>query len=293
VATTHWFDALSFHLASNTSRRGVLRTSGGLAIAGIVASVRQSSAGNNKKKKKDKDKDNKDKPKRTCSRGRCKRQWAGDQAEINHCEFICRQCDGNDPRHFCIADFPSPGSPDKAAVCCDPTETCCGSECAHLPTSQFHCGKCNFPCPNGSACYAGECRSLCGPDGAPCPEDPSVCCREGNTCCPGFGCVNTDAHPRNCGGCGIPCGVGHTCIGGECQFTDPPGWEWCETDTGWVGVYTTGPLAANRLHCGGCNLECPGNFPQGQWCFEGSCGCGDDRRWCGEELGCVPDALPC
>lgn len=290
-----WLDALSVHLATDLSRRGVFRASAGLAAALGLATAGRSSVGKKQKKKKGNGRKPRPKPKpnQSCSQGDCARQWTGNQSEIDYCEFICRQCDGDDPRDFCIVAHPESGGPDKAAVCCAAEFTCCGSECAHLPNSKFHCGRCNNPCPIGSDCLAGECLSLCGPDGMACPEDLATCCRPPMSCCPGFGCVNTAAHPRNCGSCGNPCGIGQSCIDGRCERRDPPGWEWCLTDSGWVGLYTSGPLADNRWHCGGCNIECPGSYLKGQWCLEGSCSCGSNRHWCGVELGCQLNSTPC
>lgn len=162
--------------------------------------------------------------------------------------------------------------------CCGELETCCpGEGCVYLNRNQRNCGSCDNRCAPDELCTNGSCL----------PAPPGGC--PGRTLCDGY-CVDTQRDTSHCGECRKLCRNGQDCVDGKCE---PEGWECCETENGAVCTYTTGPLAENRLHCGGCGSDCPGDSIGGQWCFEGACGCGSTRRWCGEPLSCVPNSLPC
>lgn len=197
-----WFDELSVHLATDLSRRGIFRVSRGLAAAAALATAGESSAGKKRKKKHGNGRKPKPKPQpqanQSCSQGECGRQWAGNQAEIDYCEFICRQCDGNDLRDFCVIDAPDPVVMDKVAICCAAPAACCDSACADLMRSKLHCGRCNNECPMDADCVDGECKAICGGGGVVCPLSPYYCCVPPNGCCNGV-CMDLSNPSMQCG----------------------------------------------------------------------------------------------
>ena len=117
---------------------------------------------------------------------------------------------------------------------CDPGESC--------ETCAGDCGDCPATCPNGE-CDPGESCSICPSDCGPCPDvcggcptgqqcidgpggpfctacDPTNCAAYGVGCCPSNApaaeCTNWFTDPGNCGGCGVQCGAGQSCIAGAC-----------------------------------------------------------------------------
>jgi hypothetical protein len=118
--------------------------------------------------------------------------------------------------------------------CCDPaacatfaTVCCAGTrDCVAVLLDEANCGAC------GSTCGAGD---FCVYDGgtgavgcAAC--DPDACGAFGAGCCPGVaGCVAIFADEVNCGGCGIVCPAGQTCVvepntaNVGCALCDPDG----------------------------------------------------------------------
>lgn len=210
MGADHWLDTLSKRLTQSAPRRGVVSAAAALVFAGGIGAI--DSAGKNgrgggKDKKKPKKPKKAKKPPAPCSGGACNREFVLEDNR-EYCEFICRQCDGDDdPRHFCIvdADPRDPNNPIKIAVCCAEGEVCCDDYC----------------CPEGRACCDGN-----------------QCCREGHTCCDGSccgtdnpftaccdgDCVNTEVHQEHCGVCGNPCGIGEICRLGHCEcITDCEG----------------------------------------------------------------------
>jgi hypothetical protein len=209
-----------------------------------------------KNKKKDKDRRKPD-PSASCSAGACAQEWAGNQAEIDYCEFICRQCDGDDLRQFCIVES-NPVTPDHVAFCCAEGRECCGSQCCGDPsypeiqccdgrcvsimTDELHCGGCGHMCVGpGLTCCDGDCvrtrfdENHCGRCNQPCVGP-------GLQCCDGA-CINTRFDLIHCGGCDQPCtGTDRRCCDGDCVDTRSP------------------------AHCGGC-LPCT----DGLTCCDGSC----------------------
>lgn len=119
----------------------------------------------------------------------------------------------------------------------------------------------NTDCGAGSRCNLAlsppVCqRVLCGGAGTTCSED-GLCvaqhvCSAGVcvpcTQCDGA-CVDTNTHPRHCGGCGQSVGSRRVCVGGQAACSRA-GETLCGTDC----VKTTNSSA----HCGGCNQDCGG-----------------------------------
>jgi hypothetical protein len=114
-------------------------------------------------------------------------------------------------------------------------------------------------CPPGETCVAGLCLGLIPP--SPCPRGSSEC---------GGQCVNTQADPNHCGGCGTQCSYGVPCTAGACT----------------VEVLSA-PACANTVtdpnNCGRCGNVCPAP----QWtvavCNNGVCGlaCAPGSKLCG------------
>ncbi len=203
-------DSLSRTLMRDASRRGSL----GLAIAFLAARLPfQATIGDAKqrKKKRRRKRKKRERPRPSssppCSEGACAREFAS-QADREYCEFICQQCDGDDPREFCIVE-PDPVNPSRTAVCCAEGRACCGQECCGpdreapgrrccdgqcVDTGRdlLHCGQCRRRCPAGWECEAGGC--VCRQNCATCPPDRAPChgqccpadwwCYKDKECCP-------------------------------------------------------------------------------------------------------------
>ncbi|MCC7542972.1 MAG: hypothetical protein IT379_42545 [Deltaproteobacteria bacterium] len=163
---------------------------------------------------------------------------------------------------------------------CDPLTTC-PTGCADLQSDPNNCGSCGTVvpvgficqggmqvCPPGTQDCGGTCVALndpnnCGACGTVCAAPTPAClfdigtgtascqsdCPSGQTRC-GASCVNTSADNGNCGGCGLSCGGGSSCMMGACScgsLTD------CDpTDTG----LACADLTSSRDHCGACGNAC-------------------------------------
>ena len=229
------FDAIIATLATHPNRRALLSILGASALAwfniGDFAPDEAEAKKRRHKKPKHKKphhkkrkRPHKGKPKAgSCSDGACAAvpEWAGDEDQINYCELICQQCDGDDPRDFCIRGGTKPdGTATKVADCCKLGEECCGGfccpnndfyrccdgKCVNISLSLNHCGGCDKPCTGGRSCVDGGCRCLDGQidcdgvcvAGAECPNDG------GDDC--------SDGRPRCNGGC---CPSGQKCFGDQ------------------------------------------------------------------------------
>jgi hypothetical protein len=183
----------------------------------------------------------------------CSANWPGSgrRARRNrrHCRFIRRQCDGDDPRDFCIVQVLP--TDDKIADCCpDGRPKCCGREC----------------CQSNDKCCEGRC---CGD-----ASSPELQCCNGR-------CINTNANFLHCGGCGHECPVGQTCadgrcvcVGGPCDPACPVGLTYCDGEC----VDTL----EDPRHCGGCNAF----NPNGLKCCNGNLCTYVDGLCCGST--CYP-----
>lgn len=143
------------------------------------------------------------------------------------------------------------------------------------------------------------------PVGTACPAGQSVC---------GGACVNTAADPANCGGCGIACGFGETCLSGACGIAATG----CANgETACQGACVN--LGSDPANCGGCGVACapgqscaggtcaagpggacPGGCGQGQACCDGACtdlgneaNCGACGDACGQGQVCCSGAAGC
>ncbi|MHB8418432.1 MAG: hypothetical protein ACYDCL_10180 [Myxococcales bacterium] len=139
---------------------------------------------------------------------------------------------------------------------------CCGGACVDEGTDPHNCGVCGNACPAGSFCdltYGRGCplTSCAGAAAeAPCVLDAGVV----GACC-GGACVDENGNPAACGGCGIACIPGESCLG-ICRGPD----------AGTVG----------------CDVD-PGACPAGTRCSGNRClalGCGADGQLCA--FGAVP-----
>jgi hypothetical protein len=216
IAADHWLDILQRTLVAEVPRRGALGATIALVAARVGGVPLGSAAKGRKRKKKPRRVRRKPRPAppisspslRSCSGGACASvpQWAGNQAEIDYCDFICRQCDGDDPREFCVvAVDPRDPETDVVAVCCDagkqccgqtccgadpaaPGRQCCGDRCVDTQTTHDHCGFCGndcgaMTCVRGSCCATGlEPFHLCNPLNV-----PSLSCCSG-VCLPNGQC---------------------------------------------------------------------------------------------------------
>jgi alpha-tubulin suppressor-like RCC1 family protein len=94
---------------------------------------------------------------------------------------------------------------------CDDGQECCDGLCADTNSDVNNCGSCDVVCEGDDvstpACTSGFCEV------ASCEEPYEDC--DGNA---DNGCeADLMADVRNCGGCGVTCGLGAECIDGECE----------------------------------------------------------------------------
>jgi hypothetical protein len=97
---------------------------------------------------------------------------------------------------------------------CPATQTQCGAACRALLTDPVNCGCCGTVCPTPANATPGCAAGACG-IGA---------CNVGWGNCDGSaanGCeTNTTNNNANCGGCGIVCGTGTSCVASACRPTN-------------------------------------------------------------------------
>jgi hypothetical protein len=135
-------------------------------------------------------------------------------------------------------------TPTPASDPCPDGEVRCGNFCRDLLYDDFHCGRCDNPCPATTHyCEEGVCvEAVCPPGTANCmgycadlSSSPVHCgfcgnsCGAGLTCCNGA-CTNLSNNPAQCGACGSGCFAQQTCVGGVCQDCTPSGGR-CGTNT--------------------------------------------------------------
>ena len=104
-----------------------------------------------------------------------------------------------------------------------PDGTACndGLDCTCDATHADSSGNCTSTGANDA------CRSyVCASDyfkTCPCTNPGDRACAPGSTCCGSSngGCVNLQTDVHHCGGCGIDCGTGGSCINGQCHQANP------------------------------------------------------------------------
>ncbi len=95
-----------------------------------------------------------------------------------------------------------------AGTACAAPRTCCGAQCAALPTDPANCGACGTLCPAGQSCQSSACQP------SPCPG--------GNTCAAGTACCGASC----CDAAQVCCVVTAGASTWECLAVDggcPPG----------------------------------------------------------------------
>lgn len=144
---------------------------------------------------------------------------------------------------------------------CGSGDACCGDACVDLRADPEHCGACGVACSVDEVCLVGQCACQA--------QDGNLeVCGDGEACCPGLGCRNTERDPTSCGACGVRCGAGETCDAGLCTCGDARA------------------SAVGAAVCGDDTVCC--GFPaQCQAEDDPQCECGTSR--CGEGLACCPD----
>jgi hypothetical protein len=229
------------------SRRDIVRALTGSGAAGLGGALSLSAHGKGNGRKKGGKGKGKRKPSPKPRRDICDATWP-DAHNREYCKFIRRQCDGDDPREFCIEEGFDGRPGEKVAVCCEIDRKCCGKACClrdaeccgglccgrgadsdlaccdgrciDTTRNPEHCGVCGNECGIGETCLDSRCVSSCGPGGTACPGTFSNCCPAGRTCCNGR-CIDTTGDDNNCGQCGNRCRKpgyprNEVCIDGEC-----------------------------------------------------------------------------
>ncbi len=154
-------------------------------------------------------------------------------------------------------------------------------------TNIEHCGSCRFNCNDEFTHEFGSAADICADGICDCSTEPDVgdpatpaACAFGDrpTCCTD-GCRDTANDPLNCGGCGVTCGAGESCVNGLCACGDVIAPEFAAQ----ACPETGGGSEANQC-CGG---ECRDVTVDGTNC--GSCGtvCGPTTM-CNDRI-CVCD----
>jgi len=123
---------------------------------------------------------------------------------------------------------------------------------------------------NNTTSTTGAAASLCTPAcgaNSTCNADGTCSCYPNYTNCPGDDggtvCAQVLLDNNNCGGCGVTCPTGESCLGGACTCNLTT----C-TDGDGGGSVCTDP-ESDPLNCGMCNHKCP----EGESCVLGECSC--------------------
>jgi hypothetical protein len=152
-----------------------------------------------------------------CSAGKCICDGAG----LTECSGKCAntQTDSSNCGHCGISC--SGGETCVSGTClCDPGFDFCSGKCVSINTDPSNCGGCGQSCGSGQVCSGGSCvcddQVICDPGEQ---KDPVSCaceCPSTSRVCDGF-CTDIDSNPFACGGCGITCSGGKTCVSGTCS----------------------------------------------------------------------------
>jgi len=104
---------------------------------------------------------------------------------------------------------------------------------------------------------------------------PNSGCPSGQALCANA-CVDVQANPQSCGGCGVSCKSDQVCDHGACKAVA----QGCSAGTKVCGGGCV-DTSSNAHHCGGCDQACGA----GQVCTGGTCACTGGSTTCG--LSCV------
>jgi hypothetical protein len=228
------FDQLSRSLATETTRRGVLR---GLVLSALSAGTVLSPAGAEAAPKP---------PKCLPAGSKCNSGSGSPNSKCCDNAVCCgNKCCGSvaGQPDICINGSCCAYLRTCGTLCC-PTGTApcnCGTspKCSDISTDRENCGTCGHRCPDGALCDDGNCvclqdmgaRILCEgqcidplTDNNHCGGCPGVSCdtQAGEMCCEGA-CIEPQLNREHCGGCpGTNCGAGD-CCNGQCLTPCLPG----------------------------------------------------------------------
>jgi len=110
------------------------------------------------------------------------------------------------------------------------TDTLCTPDggapyCASTKTDNANCGGCGITCGAGETCQNGACKNACA------SSDGGL----ETLCTPDAGvpyCASTQSDNLNCGGCGVVCSAGSSCIGGTCKSISCPAFDGSTSQAG-------------------------------------------------------------
>jgi hypothetical protein len=92
---------------------------------------------------------------------------------------------------------------------------CSGAGCVDTSSDLRNCGGCNNACLPMQSCVGGNCYALsCTP-----ATERDTCLDDAGTsghCC-SSSCIHGETDPLNCGGCGIVCDAGMSCVNSSCR----------------------------------------------------------------------------
>jgi hypothetical protein len=137
----------------------------------------------------------------------------------------------------------------------------------HCDLARHQCVACRTlsDCTGADRCSpAGECVQGCN-------VGAGELCPSGKQCCQEL-CIDTNADPLNCGGCGTSCSLanGTPACSGFCSWTCASGYAHCTS--GNTGCETN--VRSDPAHCGACSTSCSSLVlnATGLTCTAGACG---------------------
>ncbi|MDB4932517.1 MAG: uncharacterized protein JWM10_5001, partial [Myxococcaceae bacterium] len=209
-----------------------------------------------------------------CAMGTCAAGWAncdGDPAngcevdltsDAAHCGACATACATANGTAACVSGACAVGSCDADFRDCDHLA---GNGCeVSSATDTTNCGGCGAVCPARpsavATCLASACGYACAPGQRDCDHDATNGCE-----------VDANADRTNCGGCGVVCTLGRTCVSGACSTAV------CVAGTGDCDHDASNgcevALDASAAHCGSCGAAC--TYANGAGvCTAGSCSLG-------------------